>query len=351
VNPLWSLLTPVYRGLTAIKNFSFDQGFSEVLQLPAPVVSVGNLSMGGTGKTPVVIQLSKTLGKHFRRPVIVTRSYRTPLNHPEAVQLGVRGGAKHYGDEAIELQLKAGALVYAGPTKWKTALHAYQVTKPDLLLVDDGFQHRKLHRDFDMVLIDATDEAQQLLPAGRLREDFDSLDRADAVLLTKTNWAKPKAVKALRSNIEAHVRPGTLILDIEFGWENVANLKAQSFGRSLALVSAVGRNEILRQELENYFERPFDRVFAERDHHPWSETNARELRAFLQKSPDAMILTTEKDDVKLREFFKDEKRLIPLKLKLDFGGREKELIDQILKRLSAIPASGHRPSLELGPWP
>lgn len=351
MNALLGALVPLYRGLTVMKNAAYDGGFGESLRLPMPVVSVGNLSMGGTGKTPVVIWLSRTLARDYRRPVIVTRSYRTKLRVPRAVQLGLPDGASLFGDEAVELALKAGGLVYSGPVKWRTALQAYQDVKPDLILLDDGFQHRRLARDFEIVLIDATDERDTLLPAGRLREDFASLRRADAVLLTKVNWARPEFVEKLRAKIAPHVRADAVVMDLHFGFRDVARMVEQGFGRPVGLVSAVGRNEVLRMQMESVLQRPLDFVVAERDHHPWSSKDVEALRAWWARHPDGIVFTTEKDETKLRPLLRDEKRLVSLRLDVDARGEESRLFAAARSKLKGVQFPGVRPSLEAGPWP
>lgn len=344
-------LVPIYRGLTVLKNASFEAGFSESLRLPAPVVSVGNLSMGGTGKTPVVIWLSRTLARDYRRPVIVTRSYRTPLKFPQPVQLGVPSGASLFGDEAVELALKAGGLVYTGPVKWQTALRAYEEVKPDLILLDDGFQHRRLARDFEIVLVDATDERDTLFPVGRLREDYTSLRRADAVLLTKVNWARPEFVEKLRAKIASNVRADAVVMDLHFGFRDHSGIAGAGFGRPVGLISAVGRNEVLRTQVEAVLSRPLDLVVAERDHHAWSAKDIAKLTAWWAKHPDGVVFTTEKDETKLRPFLRDEKRLVSLRLDVDARGGEARLFAAARAKLKGVHFPDVRPNLEAGPWP
>lgn len=352
MNPLLSALTPLYRGLTTLKNAAYDGGFSEALRLPIPVLSVGNLSMGGTGKTPVVIWLSRTIARDYRRPVIVTRSYRTPLREPVPVQLGVPGGAGIFGDEAVELALKAGGLVYTGPVKWRTALKAYQDTRPDFVLVDDGFQHRRLARDFDLVLVDATDERTQLLPAGRLREDFGSLRRADAVMITKTNLARPEFLAKLRESIRAAVGASGLVIEAEFHLRDPEKIAAAGFGRPVALISAVGRNEELRKQVEGLLQRPLDLVIHERDHHAWSEADTERLRVWWRQHPDGLALTTEKDLTKLRERLRDEKRLVALGLQVAVAAEdEARLFARIREKLKGVTREDSSVDIEAGPWP
>ncbi len=190
----------VYDFVSAIKNKLYDLEFIQKVSLDIPVISVGNLSVGGTGKTPCVYLIATEMLKinKYKKIVIISRSYRGRLKRPERVNLNSPDTAQLYGDEPCLLQMKLpDCAVWAGPVKNKTAQAACLVEKPDLLIVDDGFSHRKLGRQLDLVLIDATDPLNyfQTLPVGRLREPLDQLKRAQLVLLTKTNLVHQDEVK------------------------------------------------------------------------------------------------------------------------------------------------------------
>ncbi len=189
------ILKPIqllYEGLSNLKNFLYNYNFIKKTVIGIPVLSVGNLSVGGTGKTPCVCFLAQTLleKKMFRSIGIVSRSYKTALKSPQKVDLTRPQAAQIYGDEPCLLQKKLPACsVWSGPQKYLTAKLAVTQETFDLIIVDDGFSHRKLHRHFDLVLIDVTAPLSeyQVLPQGRLREPLSQLHRAHALLLTKTN--------------------------------------------------------------------------------------------------------------------------------------------------------------------
>ncbi len=172
----------LYQFASSVKNKFYDLGILSSAQLKVPVISVGNLSFGGTGKTPFIEFLAKNLAD--KKIVIVCRSYRASLKVPQKVNLKIKNAAHIYGDEAYLLQKKIPtSLVWSGPTKSKTALAAL-TDQPDVILVDDGFSHRQLKRNFDLVLIDSTK-----LYNDYFRERFSSLHRASAVVLTKSQDA------------------------------------------------------------------------------------------------------------------------------------------------------------------
>jgi tetraacyldisaccharide 4'-kinase len=200
---LGRLASRAYAAAIARRNRAFDAGRG-VESLPLPVISVGNLSVGGTGKTPMVAHLCRVLLERGARPCIAMRGYSR----------GGRAGVAADSDEADVYLREFGDLVdiVAQPDRAAgvRALLASASNKPDVIVLDDGFQHRRIRRDLDIVLIDASRDAfaDRLLPAGWLREPTVSLRRASCVVLTHTELATPQALTRLRGNITAsHGRP------------------------------------------------------------------------------------------------------------------------------------------------
>lgn len=181
-----------YRAAVASRNRRFDAGRG-VERLDRPVISVGNLTVGGTGKTPHVMWIAQSLIDAGHRPVIAMRGYKAPPGQP--------------GDEEQEYLDRFGAAVpvIAHPRRVE-ALRAFlarpENARYDAVILDDGFQHRRLARDLDLVLIDATQQtfADRLLPAGRLREPLGTLKRADAVIVTRAGQVDA----ALARQVEQH---------------------------------------------------------------------------------------------------------------------------------------------------
>ncbi len=180
-----------------LRGLAYDAGLLPVHRLPAAVASVGNLAVGGTGKTPATLYLARLLAARGRRPVILSRGYGgshargagrrgialvvgdgspTPLAPPEVA-----------GDEPVLLAQRAGVPVVVCPDRVAAGRLAIERFHADTLVLDDGFQHRRLARDLDLVLVDARVGLGEgrLLPAGPLREPPGALARADVILLTK----------------------------------------------------------------------------------------------------------------------------------------------------------------------
>lgn len=183
-------LSGLFGGAVALRNRLYDQGTIKIERLARPVVSIGNLRVGGAGKTPFTLHLGKLLQARGIAFDILSRGYR---REAKAIRLvDANGTAREFGDEPLLLARQLQVPVIVGADRVAAGRHAeslFAELKPAhgtwLHLLDDGFQHRRLARDFDIVLITPTDARDSLLPAGRLREPLSALRRADAVVLTE----------------------------------------------------------------------------------------------------------------------------------------------------------------------
>ncbi len=174
-------LTGLYGAAISLRNSLFDRGVLPSLRLEQSVVSVGNLSTGGTGKTPFVIALGELLKTRGIRFDVLSRGYRRKSRGVLVVD--PNGTAADFGDEPLLIARRLGVPVIVGERRYDAGGVAEQKFLSQLHLLDDGFQHRALARDFDIVLIAAGDFGDRLLPSGRLREPLSSLQRADAIVL------------------------------------------------------------------------------------------------------------------------------------------------------------------------
>ncbi len=183
-------LSPLYAGLMRIRLRAFQKGFLRSIRLERPVISVGNLSMGGTGKTPHVIFICRHFSAQGIRPAILTRGYggragKGPLVVSTAES--VLSTPEEAGDEAYLLACSLkGVPVIAGSNRWRSGRLAVKELGAELLVLDDGFQHLKLERDLDLVLLPAPApfSSGRVFPGGDLREPIAGLERADAAILT-----------------------------------------------------------------------------------------------------------------------------------------------------------------------
>jgi len=191
----------LFRLAVYLRNLLYDHNLLSFVKLNVPVISVGNLTVGGTGKTPAVEYIARLMLNNHLRPAIVTRGYGRKQRGTVVVSDGekIRATVEVGGDEAMLLAKRLQrAVVIADEKKFSGAKYAGENFQIDAVIVDDGFQHRKLHRDLNIVLIDAPSffDNQWMLPAGPFREPFGSVSRADVVIFSNAkNSASDKLEK------------------------------------------------------------------------------------------------------------------------------------------------------------
>ncbi|MGO4516986.1 tetraacyldisaccharide 4'-kinase [Terriglobus sp. 2YAB30_2] len=171
---------PLYAAGLAWKNSRFDRKLSQVRKLSRPVISVGSLSTGGAGKTPVVLALLELLQQHGVMADVLSRGYGRKL--AQAIPVDAKGAAAEFGDETL-MMARRGWEVFVAPQRYDAGLLAEVKNSAALHLLDDGMQHRQLHRDLEIALLTREDVNDLLLPAGNLREPLENLRRAQVVVL------------------------------------------------------------------------------------------------------------------------------------------------------------------------
>src|SRR5579863_9300720 len=196
----------------ALRTAAYKRGWLATRRLNRPVVSVGNLSVGGTGKTPFVAFLAERLTARSLKPGILTRGYG---RRSSAALIAIDPGAgrapdpREVGDEPALLARKLPEVpIVVGADRYRAGLMAEDKFKVDVHVLDDGFQHFALARDVDIVLLDATQKLsdRELLPAGRLREPLSALKRAHIVIITRTELARPELLEEQVRQINPEVK-------------------------------------------------------------------------------------------------------------------------------------------------
>mgnify|MGYP001431454970 CR=1 FL=1 len=293
-----------YRGAVAARNRLYDQGLLRQERLPCPVISVGNLTVGGTGKTPTVILLAAMLREKGRRPAVLSRGYGGSARSGVTVvsdEKRILTGWRQSGDEPV---LIAGAVpgvpVLTGPKRILTGRAAVERFGADVLILDDAFQHRALYRDLDIVMLDAARPfgSGHLLPRGPLREPREALRRAH--LLIRTGGADtaipPQGLPPLPVFSGVH-RPRGLVDAATGHMEPLVALR----GTKVLGFAGIGSPEAFRQSLTTLGAQvvafqPFP------DHHPYTLTDIEALRRQAGERGAGRIITTEKDGVRLADF-------------------------------------------------
>lgn len=272
-------LSHLYGLAVGARGFLYDTGIFAAHRTGIPVVSIGNIEAGGTGKTPMTIALARELAARGLKPAIVTRGYRGRLRGPVRVRAGHR--PEDVGDEALLMARISGTDVIKSPDRVRGALFARSELGADLVLLDDGFQHRRIHRDLDIVLVSGDVRTGALLPAGSLREPADALKRADIVIHTKG---------AGGGGITAELVPCSLI-DPSGSREDLSVLQ----GRSVLAVCGIARPAHFSEMMGGFGARVETMAFP--DHHRFSP---RDMEAIGEKARGKdLIVTTEKDMVRL----------------------------------------------------
>lgn len=287
-------LEKIYHFLVGNKNYLYNHRIIKSVHLKVPILSVGNISFGGVGKTPFVVMLANEMSRDFKIN-IVTRSYKAQLTEPKPVNLNLPEATGIFGDEACLIQKSLpGCQVWSGPHKASTAA-ASIISQPDLIILDDGFSHRRLNRNFDLVLIDATQGFDDYL-----REPITSLRRAQAVVITKVNLVDRKVVVNLEKKITA-VAP-KLISNI-FLSQTETELKIEK-NSPLFVFCGLGRPESFVTDLEQQGFNIAEKLFFA-DHHAYSADDQKNItEKFLQlqqQHRDLKLVTTEKDFIKITD--------------------------------------------------
>jgi len=193
-----------YAAVMRLRAFGYRSGILRSRRLPRPVISVGNITSGGTGKTPTVLYLARILMARGKRVAVLTRGYGGKLEGKTSV---VSDGSalllspEEAGDEPCLLaSALPGLIVVMGPDRYLSGTMAMERFSPDLFILDDGFQHLRLQRDLNILLLDSSDPfaGSRVLPAGLLREPVSAARRADFVLFTRCNEESPEIPTAIR---------------------------------------------------------------------------------------------------------------------------------------------------------
>ncbi|MCA9236681.1 MAG: tetraacyldisaccharide 4'-kinase [Planctomycetales bacterium] len=275
------------------RNRQFDRGAREVARPEVPVISIGNLTVGGTGKTPLVEWFARQLRSRGVRVTILSRGYRA--------------GADGRNDEALELELSLPDVPHLqNADRAASAQVAVEELAAQMLLLDDGFQHRQLARDFDVALLDASEPFgfDRLLPAGTLREPVSGLRRAQAVILSRADMLSEPQRSAIRRRVEK-LAPDALwgevqhraaaLLDADGGRTPLAKLAGQRVVAFCGIGNPAGFRHTLAAlgcEVAELREFP--------DHHDYPRADVDALATWAQESGAQRILCTRKDLVKLR---------------------------------------------------
>ncbi len=330
-----ALLAPLellYSAAIRARNNRYDRTAPQ--RLGWPVVSVGNLSVGGSGKTPLVIRLAQLFEQSGWSADVLSRGYGRSSNAAERVDASE--DAERFGDEPLLIAQAAHVPVFVGAERYEAGQLAEREAAEGgkhVHLLDDGFQHRQLARTADIVLIHPCDLSDRLLPAGRLREPLSSLERADVIVLRKED-------AELAAKLEPYIRSGTPV------WHVRRSVSAAGGGKRALGFCAIARPGEFYKSLEAAGTELAARM-SFRDHHRYTRRDMEELGSLGAQRRCEEFVTTEKDAVKLNHDLRAMlTRIAPLrvaKLSLEIDN-ERAAMAQLIAMLEQSEIS--RPSHE-----
>ena len=342
------LLMPLcwlYGVVVRIRNYCFEVYIFKQKRLPCAVISVGNIVVGGTGKTPAVAAIARLLQENGHNVAVLLRGYKRRSG--KEITLVSDGKSilcsrDESGDEADMLSRQLPNIpIIVGKSRYFAGLAAIDQFESDVLILDDGFQHRQLARDLDILTIDATQPygTGALLPIGTLREPISSIKRADMIILTRTD-----AVDINKADIKSELNrlvPNTPILESVHEATSLYQLNIvdkhttiplhKLTGKRLLAVCGIGNPNAFVTTLEKYEPERVE-LLPFPDHHVYTESDLKQIELQMTQHEAEWIIITQKDEQKLTSLT-TELPILVLAVELVFNDNKEILIEE-LQRLN-----------------
>jgi len=276
--------------------------------LPRPVISIGNLTWGGTGKTPLVIKLALDLLQKGLAPAVLSRGYKGAFGgktKSSVLENGSGTKRESFSDELLLMRKKLpGIMIGVGKNRVESADKILKRSQVDVFILDDGFQHWRLNRDLDIVCVDVKDPWQggHLIPLGGLREKRSSLSRAGVIVLTRCELLEPDRLAFFQEEIHS-LAPKALVLKNYFKFRlfdwagREMNLSQILKNRDVIALSAIGHPQAFEENLALYGALVTPVRYL--DHHVYAERELLNVQELALES-NSLIVMTEKDEVKIR---------------------------------------------------
>jgi len=328
----WIFLFPldiISRCMVAFRNFSYDHGILPSLEPELPVISVGNITFGGTNKTPFVEMLTRELLEKGLNTGIISRGYGGRTEKPVVIRNG-EASRDVVGDEPLLLSTRLPEVPVAVSRDRLADVTALVSENVDVVIADDAFQHRKLGRDVDIVLVDATCPFGNDLfaPAGILRESPRSLSRADMVIVTKSNQVTEMQLEEVRSGLEKWVSPEKIFISrLELAnwalwdgeWHDIDPESIAAW--DMVAFSAIGSPSSFWDFLVEQGFPPVESHFF-KDHHRFTNGDMNELAERVEATGSDILVCTEKDVHNIPEMSRDGLRLLVPRIKTELDNMQ-----------------------------
>ena len=301
-NLLFTPLSILFEAVSKTRSILYKKGFLKTQILDCKTISVGNITVGGTGKTPLVAFIAELLADNGEKVCVLTRGYgRDNSNKRVLVSDGetVFANAKQSGDEPFELaeKLIGKSAIIADKKRFEAGKWAIENLGITKFLLDDGFQHIQLKRDLDIVCIDATNPFgnYNLLPAGILRESLNSLQRADAIVITRANLIKSSdSIQHLIAEIKNYSNASIFVTS-----NKIIHNSQLAISNCFAFCGLGNPNNFFDQLIQAGFEVQGTKTFS--DHYKYTQQDVLEIEQLARDCNAKNLLTTAKDGVKLRD--------------------------------------------------
>lgn len=334
-----------YAGFARLSRMSYRRGWRRQYRLPRPVVSVGNLTVGGTGKTPFVIWLATRLHAEGKCVAILSRGYgRQQAWQNILVSNGtdVLADCQIAGDEPLVIaQQCPWAIVAVGKDRYQLGLWVLEQFSCDCFILDDGYQHLSLYRDVDLLLFDATDlqGLAGVLPAGRMREPLDAAQWADGCVLTRSECvASARSVQELLEKSLGKKLNPMVVKSVPKSLTHLSTGRVQEVAyfqqKPIFVLSGIGNpGAFLTSLVAAGFDVREERRFP--DHYGYGKDDVAAIRKKMNDSGAELAVTTEKDAVKLRTWCTADDPIWVVNQELEFISGE-HAIQDLLRRHSII---------------
>jgi len=337
-------LVPFYALITAIRNFLFDAKIFSAKKVDATVISVGNLTVGGSGKTPLVVYLTNLLKQHEKKVAVLSRGYGRQSKGFLFVSDGaeLKTNVEECGDEIYQTVLECSVPAAVCESRVKGAQQLLTKSEVDTIILDDAFQHRWLFRDLDILifeqrfLLEASPLRRTFLPTGLLREDFTSTKRADIIVLNR----KFSELKEIPARLQKYF-DAKKVFTARYSAKGFFDIKKKTFyeskefkGQKSLVISGIANPHSFFRALEQLNVDTENRMVF-RDHKFYTPEDIQNIRKQFYAANVHSVITTQKDAVKLMQYKKelDDIDIFYLKIELQFDD-EKKFANEIFNKLS-----------------
>ncbi len=358
MKPFLFAISIVYGGLVKLREALYKKGVLQSKRLPCPVVSIGNIAVGGTGKTPMTVYVTELIRRFGYKVAIVSRGYKGKAEKTGGIVYDGRiicMEPDQAGDEPFMMAKRLRSVpVIVGKDRFKAGMLAVKEFNPDVVLLDDGFQHLRLYRDIDLVLLDFNTPFGNgnLLPRGILREPASSLSRADALILTRSD-SSPGSIKANLLDrlmylsqkrsvyITFHAPYIYKVVKAVGDMEHIVLSKSRDWdseiikGRNVFAFSGIARNEDFKHTVES-FGCDVSGFAGFPDHHKYSNEDINKILRSAKDAGAEIVCTTEKDYARMGNSKSWPIDLVIIGIEIAFGDDEAAFNAYIQNRLSEL---------------